>query len=109
MNVQTWSTWREMACVVVVPQHLKKTVSIALIVGTVFFAMTQLGVVAAGHATAMVWLKPALMYLTSLLVSNVGILSATRRTAGNVPSARSFEHGDITTLDLTRLAEAQTH
>ena len=50
-----------------------------MIVGTVFFAMNQLGVILAGRATAVVWLKAALTYLTPLLVSNFGVLSATRR------------------------------
>jgi hypothetical protein len=62
--------------------NLKRTVSVALIVGTAFFAMNQLGVVLDGRATALVWLKAALTYLTPLLVSNFGVLSATRRRAG---------------------------
>jgi hypothetical protein len=78
----TWSTRREIASVVLAPQHLKRTVSVALIVGSTFFAMNQLGVVVAGHATGLVWLKAALTYLTPLLVSNYGVLSATRRRAG---------------------------
>ena len=41
------------------PQHLKRTVSVALVVGTAFFAMNQLGVILAGHATALVWVKAA--------------------------------------------------
>jgi hypothetical protein len=48
-------------------------------VGTVFFAMNQLGTVLAGRATALVWLKVALTYLTPLCVSNSGIASATHR------------------------------
>ena len=75
----TWSTPRELVSVVLAPQHLKRTVSVALIVGTVFFAMNQLGVILDGRATALVWVKAALTYLTPLLVSNFGLLSATRR------------------------------
>jgi hypothetical protein len=41
--------------------------------------MNQLGVILAGHATVVVWLKAVLTYLTPLLVSNFGLLSATRR------------------------------
>lgn len=69
----TWSS------VVLASHNLKRTVSVALIVGTAFFAMNQLGVILAGHATALVWLKAALTYLTPLVVSNVGVLSATRK------------------------------
>jgi len=53
-------------------------VSTALLVGTAFFAMNQLNVIVAGHASAVVWIKSALTYLTPLVVSNVGVLSATR-------------------------------
>jgi hypothetical protein len=42
--------------------------------------MNQLGVILDGRATALVWVKAALTYLTPLLVSNFGLLSATRRT-----------------------------
>jgi hypothetical protein len=77
----TWSTSRELLAVVSAPQNLKRTVSVALIVGTLFFTMNQLGIILDGNATALVWLKVALTYLTPLVVSNVGVLSATRRTA----------------------------
>jgi len=42
--------------------------------------MNQLGIILDGHATALVWLKAVLTYLTPLVVSNFGLLSATRRT-----------------------------
>jgi len=77
----TWSTFRELVSVVLAPGHLKRTLSVALIVGTAFFTMNQLGVILDGRATALVWVKAALTYLTPLLVSNFGLLSATRRTA----------------------------
>ena len=77
----TWSTRRELLRVILAPQHLKRTVVIALIVGTTFVTMNQLGTILAGRATAAVWIKAALTYLTPLLVSNFGILSATRRHA----------------------------
>ena len=51
-----------------------------MVVGTVFFTMNQLGVIVDGHATPVVWFKALLTYLTPLLVSNFGLLSATRRT-----------------------------
>ena len=38
--------------------------------------MNQLGVILAGHAGTIVWLKAALTYLTPLIVSNFGVLSA---------------------------------
>jgi hypothetical protein len=75
----TWSTPRELVQVLLAPYHLKRTISVALIVGTVFFAMNQLGAILDGRATVVVWIKAALTYLTPLLVSNFGLLSATRR------------------------------
>ena len=82
----TWSTPRELVSVVVAPQQLKRTVSIMLVVGTAFFAMNQLGVILAGRATAVVWVKAVLTYLTPLLVSNFGLLTATRRNADQLES-----------------------
>ena len=84
----TWSTHRELVQVVLAPRHHKRTVSIALIVGTVFCTMNQLGVILDGRATAVVWIKAVLTYLTPLLVSNFGILSATRRPSVQ-PTSRS--------------------
>ena len=79
------STFRELITVVIAPHHLKRTVSVALIVGTAFFAMNQLGVILDGRATALVWFKAALTYLTPLVVSNFGVLSATRRPPSPTP------------------------
>jgi len=84
-TTSTWSTSRELVSVIVEPQHLRRTVPVALIVGTAFFAMNQLGVILDGRATALVWLKAALTYLTPLVVSNFGVLSATRRTGVRTP------------------------
>jgi hypothetical protein len=67
--------------VVLARANLKRTVTVALIVGTAFVAMNQLGVILAGHATALVWAKAVLTYLTPLVVANVGVLSATRGAA----------------------------
>jgi hypothetical protein len=82
----TWSTWFEAVSVVIAPQHLKRTVSIAVLVGSTFFAMNQLSVIVAGHANTIVWLKVALTYLTPLFVSNFGVLSATRQRTGRIQS-----------------------
>jgi hypothetical protein len=65
--------------VVVAPSSLRRSGLIAVVVGSIFFAMNQLGVILSGHATALVWTKAALTYLTPLVVSSIGMLSATRR------------------------------
>lgn len=85
-RTSTWSTWRDAVSVMADPHHLKRTMTIALIVGSTFFAMNQFSIVVAGHANATIWVKVALTYLTPLLVSNFGVLSATRRVAAHNPS-----------------------
>lgn len=59
--------------------HLRKTVAIALLVGTVLFAINQLDVVLRGDATTAVWVKSAVTYLVPFCVSNAGVLVGTRR------------------------------
>lgn len=86
MNAPTWSTRREMLNVILFPRHIKRTVTIALTVGTTFFTMNQLGLVLSGRANAIVWLKSALTYVTPLIVSNIGVLSATKRAAVRQPA-----------------------
>jgi len=73
-----WSTWREIPKVCLYPPHLVRTISIALIVGSVLFVINQLDVVLRGDATAVVWLKSALTYVVPFVVSNLGVLVATR-------------------------------
>jgi hypothetical protein len=65
--------------VVVYPHHLRRTVWIALAVGTLLFAINQLDVVLRGDAGIVVWAKIAVTYLVPFAVSNLGILVATRR------------------------------
>lgn len=74
-----WSTPREALRVVGHGAHLRATLRIAFIVGTVLFAINQLDVVLAGNATTSTWVKGAVTYLVPFVVSNLGILTATRR------------------------------
>lgn len=74
----TWSSWREAVAVVCYRPHLRKTVTIALVVGTVLFCINQLDVVLQGDATAVVWVKSAITYLVPFGVSNAGVLVASR-------------------------------
>jgi hypothetical protein len=75
----SWSSWQEIGAVVTHRRHLRRTTTIALLVGSMFFAMNQLPAVVSGEATAVIWLKVALTYLTPFCMSNFGILTATRR------------------------------
>jgi len=95
-STATWSTAQEIPGVVLAPRQLRKTVSIALVVGSAFLVMNQLGVIMSGHATGLVWLKAALTYLTPLLVSNYGVLSATRRPSTDPSTAHDNDEGVAT-------------
>lgn len=59
--------------------YLKRTVTIALIVGTILFTINQLDVVLSGKATARVWFKSGLTYFVPFCVSNYGLLVAAKR------------------------------
>ncbi len=61
------------------PPHLRKTVTIALVVGTLLFLINQLDVVLRGDATVTVWVKSAVTYLVPFCVSTAGVLVGSRR------------------------------
>lgn len=77
-----WSNWRGIPAVVLHPGHLRKTVAVTLIVGTVLFLINQLDVVLTHHATTLTWVKVALTYVVPFCVSNYGVLVATHRRPG---------------------------
>lgn len=74
-----WSRPGEALRVVAYSPHLRRTILTALVVGTILFVINQLNVVVAGHVTGIVWLKSGLTYCVPFVVSNIGILIATRR------------------------------
>jgi len=78
-SLPTWSTWGQCAAVVTHVANLRRTLSISVAVGTVFFLMNQLPAVLAGQVTTTVALKAALTYLVPFCTSNYGILAASRR------------------------------
>ena len=73
-----WSTRREALQVVAHRRHLRATLRIALVVGTILFVINQLDVVLAGNATTTTWVKVVVTYVVPFCVSNLGILTATR-------------------------------
>ena len=77
----TWRTTREAIRVVLYRPNLRKTLVIALVVGTVLFSINQLDVVLRGDATTGVWVKTATTYLVPFCVSNAGVLVGTRQPA----------------------------
>jgi hypothetical protein len=79
-----WSKWHEAFRVIAYPAYLKRTVRIALIFGSILFAINHLDEVVLGHANAFVWVKGALTYLVPFSVSNLGVLVASRRRGHGV-------------------------
>ncbi len=64
------------------PTTLRRTVRIALVVGTLLSLINQSGVIFGGDATLVTWLRVGANYLVPFCVSSLGFLSATSRTAG---------------------------
>jgi hypothetical protein len=58
--------------------HLRRTVKIALVVGTILTLINQLDVILKGDATTLIWLKCALNYCVPFIVSNLGLLAGKR-------------------------------
>lgn len=56
------------------PRHLKRTSLIALCVGILLVTINQLGVILAGHASTVTWLRCGLDFLVPFAVSNLGLL-----------------------------------
>ncbi|MGI8998313.1 MAG: hypothetical protein ACR2GO_01180 [Candidatus Limnocylindria bacterium] len=64
------------------PEHLRRTVGIALTVGIFLTAVNYLDVILAGEATALTGLKCAFNFVVPFIVSNLGLLSGRRRGVG---------------------------
>src|SRR5271166_6247409 len=75
----TWSRWHEAFRVVGYPPYLKRTVRIALIVGSILFTINHLDEVIAGRATTVTWLKGIITLFVPFIVANLGVLVASRR------------------------------
>lgn len=77
---ETWSTPGQALRIVFLRSTLRKTIRIALLVGTILSLINQAGVVFGGDATATTWIRVGANYLVPFCVSSAGFLSATRRT-----------------------------
>ena len=84
VQTPTWTHWYEIFRVVGHRPYLKKTIGIALMVGTVLFIINHLDEVIAGKATHAVWIKSGLTCFVPFVVSNLGLLVAARRPQGAV-------------------------
>lgn len=61
------------------PQHLRRTITTALVVGTLLTAINQAGVLLGGEATAATFVRCALNFCVPFVVGNVGLLSGRPR------------------------------
>lgn len=61
--------------VVLYPPYLRRTLTIALVVGLIISLVNQGDVILAGNASAETWLKTGLNFLIPFVVSNLGLLA----------------------------------
>jgi hypothetical protein len=62
-------------------EHLRRTIRIALVVGTILTLFNQGDVILRGDATVLTWVKAALNYCVPFIVSNLGLLAGKRAEA----------------------------
>jgi hypothetical protein len=62
-------------------EHLRRTVRIALVVGTILTLINQADVIIRSDATALTWVKAFLNYCVPFIVSNLGLLAGKRAEA----------------------------
>ena len=79
---RTWSTPLEALRIVFLRTTLRKTIRIALVVGTLLSLINQAGVIFGGNATAVTWMRVGANYVVPFCVSSAGFLGATRRSGG---------------------------
>jgi hypothetical protein len=59
-------------------EHLRRTVRIALVVGTILTIINQADVILNGDAVTLTWVKAGLNYCVPYIVSNLGLLAGKR-------------------------------
>lgn len=69
---------REALRIVLRPEHLRRTLTIALVVGATLTLINQVDVIAGGNATGLTWVKVGLNFCVPFVVSNLGLLVGKR-------------------------------
>jgi hypothetical protein len=73
-----WETYGEAATLCVRPSTLRRTIPIALVVGTLLTAINLGGTLLGGLATRATWARVVSNFLIPFVISTLGFLSATR-------------------------------
>jgi hypothetical protein len=60
------------------PEHLRRTLRIAFVVGVILTLINQTDVIIGGDATAFTWVKVGLNFCVPFVVSNLGLLAGKR-------------------------------
>jgi hypothetical protein len=68
------------------PEHLRRTLRIALVVGAILTAINQGNVILGGDATTLTWVKTGLNVCVPFVVSNLGLLTGRRAKADALDS-----------------------
>lgn len=73
--------------IVMHPPHLRRTVTIAAIVGVILTVINQGDILVAGDATTKTWIKTGLNFVVPFVVSNLGLLAGHRHDENGRDSA----------------------
>jgi hypothetical protein len=71
-------TAKEALGIVFTRDYLRRTLKIALVVGTILTLINQLDVILKGDSTTLTWIKVGLNYCVPFIVSNLGVLAGKR-------------------------------
>ena len=67
--------------IVFLREHLRRTLRIALVVGTILTLINQADVILGGDAKTLTWIKVGLNFCVPFIVSNLGLLAGKRAEA----------------------------
>jgi hypothetical protein len=67
--------------IVLLREHLRRTVRIALVVGAILTLINQADVIVGGDAKTLTWIKVGLNFCVPFVVSNLGLLAGKRAEA----------------------------
>jgi len=73
-----WRTWREAVRLCARRAQVRRTLKIALIVGTILSLINQSNVILDGDATVTTWLRVGANYIVPYCVATAGFLTGTR-------------------------------